>query len=328
MSARSASTCACLPPQPFWRSSTGILFGIVPALQLSRPDLTNALKDGARGTAGAGRQRIRSALVVVEVALAVVLLVGASLFIGSFVALMRIDLGFKPDHVLTVSLSPPVATGSAAARFERALHGHRRTHQPRAGRARGVDHLRRDTARRQHEHHDADDSGARQSRRQRRHQHRRVTPDYHKALRIPLKAGRFFDDGGPKGCRQRRDHQRVSGPEVLPGENAVGRVGPMNDEPHDRRRRRRRSPDQPRNRAEERGLRAGGADAHAVRRARDSHERRSVCRAAAGEVDRARCHARRAAAQRAGRWRRCWPDASRSGSSTCCCSDCSACSVS
>jgi putative ABC transport system permease protein len=68
-----------------WRSSPALLFGIVPALQLSKPDLTQALKDGARGaSAGGARQRLRSALVVAEVALAVVLLVGAALFIGSF----------------------------------------------------------------------------------------------------------------------------------------------------------------------------------------------------------------------------------------------------
>ena len=86
---------------------TGILFGIVPALQLSKPDLTQALKDGARGaSAGTGRQRMRSALVVAEVALAVVLLVGAALFIGSFVTLMRIDPGFDPESVLTVLVSP------------------------------------------------------------------------------------------------------------------------------------------------------------------------------------------------------------------------------
>ena len=72
---------------------TGILFGIFPALQLSKPDLTAALKEGARGaSSGGARQRMRSALVVAEVALAVVLLVGAALFIGSFMSLMRIDL--------------------------------------------------------------------------------------------------------------------------------------------------------------------------------------------------------------------------------------------
>ncbi|HUF49019.1 MAG TPA: ABC transporter permease, partial [Vicinamibacterales bacterium] len=67
---------------------TGMIFGVFPALQLSRPDLTQALKEGSRGmSAGAARQRVRSLLVVVEVALAVILLVGAGLFIGSFAAL-------------------------------------------------------------------------------------------------------------------------------------------------------------------------------------------------------------------------------------------------
>ncbi len=85
---------------------TGVLFGAVPALQSSRADVSTALKDGARSGAGAGRQRLRGALVVIEVALAVVLLVGAALFIGSFVSLMRIELGFTPDHVLTAQVSP------------------------------------------------------------------------------------------------------------------------------------------------------------------------------------------------------------------------------
>ena len=80
---------------------TGLFFGIVPALQPSRPDLTRALKDSGRSsTAGAGSQRLRSVLVVAEVALAVVLLVGAGLFIGSFVKLMRIDPGFDYRNVL------------------------------------------------------------------------------------------------------------------------------------------------------------------------------------------------------------------------------------
>jgi putative ABC transport system permease protein len=92
---------------------TGVLFGIVPALQLSNPDLSNALKDGARGSAGRGRRYLRSALVVAEVALAVVLLVGASLFIGSFVSLMRIDLGFNPERVLTAIVAPRSEPGKA-----------------------------------------------------------------------------------------------------------------------------------------------------------------------------------------------------------------------
>ena len=73
------------------------------------------MKDGSRGAGtGGARQRVRSALVVVEVALAVVLLVGAALFIGSFVTLMRIDPGFDPRNVLTVQVSPRFAPGSIA----------------------------------------------------------------------------------------------------------------------------------------------------------------------------------------------------------------------
>jgi putative ABC transport system permease protein len=84
---------------------TGVFFGIVPALQSSRPDLTTALKDSGRSsTAGAGSQRLRSMLVVSEVALAVVLLVGAGLFIGSFARLTRIDPGFDYHNVLSLNV--------------------------------------------------------------------------------------------------------------------------------------------------------------------------------------------------------------------------------
>jgi predicted permease len=90
----------------------GILFGMVPALQSSRPDLTTALKDSGRSsTAGAGSQRLRSALVVVEVALAVMLLVGAGLFVGSFVKLMSVDPGFDYANVLVFSVGPRIQQG-------------------------------------------------------------------------------------------------------------------------------------------------------------------------------------------------------------------------
>jgi putative ABC transport system permease protein len=91
---------------------TGLLFGIVPALQVSKPDLADALKEGGRTQAGAGGRRLRGALVVAEVALAVVLLVGAALFIGSFVALMRVDPGFNPKNVLTAQVSPRIDAGA------------------------------------------------------------------------------------------------------------------------------------------------------------------------------------------------------------------------
>jgi putative ABC transport system permease protein len=86
----------------------GLAFGLAPALRAASVDLLTSLKDAARGTAGAGG-RTRSALVIVEVALALVLLVGAGLTLRSFAALTTIDLGFDPSHVVTMRVSLPNA---------------------------------------------------------------------------------------------------------------------------------------------------------------------------------------------------------------------------
>jgi putative ABC transport system permease protein len=86
--------------------ATGIAFGIAPALRAASVDLLTSLKDGGRGAPAAGR-RTRGALVVVEVALALVLLVGAGLTIRSFAKLTSIDLGFDASHVVTVHASLP-----------------------------------------------------------------------------------------------------------------------------------------------------------------------------------------------------------------------------
>jgi putative ABC transport system permease protein len=85
---------------------TGVIFGLAPALQASKPDLNETLKDAGRGSTG-GRRILRSGLVVAEVALTMVLLIGAGLMIRSFYRLQRVDPGFAPDNLLTFSVSLP-----------------------------------------------------------------------------------------------------------------------------------------------------------------------------------------------------------------------------
>jgi predicted permease len=85
---------------------TALVFGLVPALRASRPDLVDALKDGQSLFGGSGRSRLRNALVVVQVALSLVLLATAGLFLRSLGNASSIDIGFKSDNVLIMSMDP------------------------------------------------------------------------------------------------------------------------------------------------------------------------------------------------------------------------------
>jgi putative ABC transport system permease protein len=99
---------------------TGILFGLIPALQGTRCDLSEGLREGGRGTVGSRRAHItRNVLVVGEVALAAVLLIGAALLIQTFVRLLRVDAGFRAEGVLSMEivLPPLVYPNHEAAGF-------------------------------------------------------------------------------------------------------------------------------------------------------------------------------------------------------------------
>jgi putative ABC transport system permease protein len=87
---------------------TGFLFGLVPAIQFAREDHTPALKDGGRGSSSASGQRLRKGLVVVEMAIALMLLVGGGLLMRSFASMQRADLGFDPTGVTSAFVQVPV----------------------------------------------------------------------------------------------------------------------------------------------------------------------------------------------------------------------------
>ncbi|MEO5897446.1 MAG: ABC transporter permease [Vicinamibacterales bacterium] len=210
---------------------TGLLFGIFPALQLSRPDITQALKDGARGAStGGARQRMRSALVVVEVALAVILLVGAALFIGSFVSLMRINPGFSTENVLTVQVSPRFAPGripesvDMSPAFTQIVElldqapGVAQASMISGGMPLGgsMSSTKMTVPGRKIEN----PTGV---------SIRRVTAGYHKALRIPLRSGRLFEPSDRSGSPNVVLINEASAKLYFPDEDPVGRPVKLND---------------------------------------------------------------------------------------------------
>jgi putative ABC transport system permease protein len=99
---------------------SGLLFGLVPAIQASRPQVVSNLQDAARGSAGAARQRLRSTLVVAEVALSVALLIGAGLLIRSFLRVQDVQPGFAIERMVTMRVNLPgttYRTGTEAKTF-------------------------------------------------------------------------------------------------------------------------------------------------------------------------------------------------------------------
>jgi putative ABC transport system permease protein len=105
---------------------TGLFFGAIPALQMSRPDVIESVKQATRGaTSGRSRTRWRSALLVTEVALALITVAGAGLMVRSIIRVQQAPVGFEPDHLLSVGISLPQSKypkrENALAFFEQAL---------------------------------------------------------------------------------------------------------------------------------------------------------------------------------------------------------------
>ena len=199
--------------------ATGLLSGIGPALQLARPDLSRAIRDTGRSGDSPLRQRVRNGLVVAEVSLAVVLLVGAALFIGSFIALMRIDPGFDTTNVLTAQISPRVTVSAPEDRTAALAEV-----VDRVGALPGVEHaamllgqLPLTDGIRSTSFPLPDGKIARLS-------IKSVSPAYHSVLRIPLRRGRFFTTADRPGAPPVIILNEAAVAAYLPGEDPIGRT--------------------------------------------------------------------------------------------------------
>ena len=216
---------------------TGIVFGVIPAMQSARPDLTTALKDSGRSTTTSPvGQRIRNVLVVAEVALAVVLLVGAGLFIGSFAKLMRVDPGFDYSNVLVVDVGPQIVGGN----YKEAMkHAHAYIGQmleavqrvpgvERAGANSGGLPLTGSWSRSNvtipgRGELKGDDDAVDQ---------RSVSPDYLQVMRIPLKRGRYLADSDRQGAPLVALVNEAAARKYWPGQEALGQRIIVSEQEH------------------------------------------------------------------------------------------------
>jgi len=198
---------------------TSIVFGLVPALASTGSTIARFISTAGRGSIGHGRTRVRKALVVCEMALAVILLVGAGLLIRSYQRISDVNPGFSPDHLLTFTLGLPEAKYKTTAAVGQFVHEYvaRLAARPGVDSAAAVYGLPLDdnfsassSFLRTGETDSADSPSAGM---------RIVTPGYFKALRIPLRAGRTFDA-----------HDDETGPEVaVINEEAARRFWPGKD---------------------------------------------------------------------------------------------------
>ncbi len=171
--------------------ATGLLFGLLPALRLSRVDLVDAVKSGGAGALGGrGQHRLMSGLLVFQTALCVIAMVGAGLLLNTFVRLRAIDPGFRADNVVAVQLNLPNQAPAAVAFLDRVLERVRAlpgveaaaaTDNPPPYHVLSVFDFRREGT---------DDQYGPQGPRANT---RRVTPGYFAAMAIPLLRGRGFD---------------------------------------------------------------------------------------------------------------------------------------
>jgi predicted permease len=213
--------------------ATGILFGLVPAVQASQTDPQQGLHEGGRGSSGSGRQtRLRAVLVVGEVALACLLLVGAGVILRSFVNLLRLDPGFQPEHVLTAEIALPNAnyktTDNIASFYQRLL--------AKLNTLPGVHAVGAGTDLPWTGYDENMGGFTIEGKNPPPHEefHARyhtASPDYFQAVGIPLVHGRVFNEGDTKDTPRVLVINNVMARRYWPGEDAVGKRITFDDKP-------------------------------------------------------------------------------------------------
>src|SRR5438477_1264781 len=204
---------------------TGIIIGLVPAIASAKPELTEALKEGGRGsTIGARRNRLRNLLVIAEVALALVLLAGGTLLLKSFVRLQNVDPGFDPGNVLTMEVSLPLAKYPRGKPVADVYAGMIRRVQSLPGvEAAALTSILPLSGT------NSDSSFAIEGRDQMQEkvypdeEIRVVTPDYFKVLKVPVKVGRFFEQGDAADAPQTVIVNQAFAKKWFPNQDAVGK---------------------------------------------------------------------------------------------------------
>ena len=202
---------------------TGILFGLAPAMQCARADLSDTLKDGGSAGSGPRRQWLRRTLMISEVALACVLLTGAGLLLNSFLRLSRVDPGFQPERLLTLRATLPPSRYDSPRKvvtfYEELADRIGRlpgvaafaatTHPPVVAAWQIMFHIEGQAPLPEGSWNVAVNHG--------------VTPGYFQAMGIPLRAGRDFTAADIEGPTPRVIVNSAFAAKYLPGESPVGR---------------------------------------------------------------------------------------------------------
>jgi putative ABC transport system permease protein len=202
---------------------SGLLFGLAPALQVSKPDLNSALKDSNRQSSGRSH-RLRSSLVVFEVALSLILLVGAGLFFRSFVTLFKTDPGFNPDNLLTMSLvlssekyKDEAQTGAFYAELVQRVKA-----KPGVQSAAAVNHLPLGSSN-SSDAYLVDGEAKPAPGDENIGRYRVCTPDYFTTMQIPILRGRAFTDADKAGAPPVIIVNETLARKHWPGQDAIGK---------------------------------------------------------------------------------------------------------